>query len=55
MKRPFTYKQALCQLIEDLGGEVAIPKDALNQHHILHYFEDKDEVIIVSEVKNERK
>lgn len=48
-KSMLDYKNCLCQLIEDLGGEVTIPKEALIEHHVLHYFEDDDEIIIISE------
>jgi hypothetical protein len=44
------YKAYLCQLIEDLGGEVTIPKSTINDHHVLHFFEDDDDIIIVSEI-----
>lgn len=48
-------KKALCILIEDLGGEVIIPKDAFNANHVLHYFEDDDKVIIVAEIVDRQK
>ena len=44
------YKAALCQIIEDLGGEITIQKDAFQDHHVLHYFEDDKEIVIVSEI-----
>ncbi len=44
------YKALLCQLIDDLGGEVTFNKERLNrEHHVLHWSEDKKELVIVSE------
>lgn len=45
------YKTALCTLIWSLGGEVIIPRDALDDEYVLHYFEDEKEITIVAEVK----
>ena len=45
------YKAALCQIIEDLGGEIAINKDALKSHHILHWYEDEQTVTLIAEEK----
>jgi hypothetical protein len=44
------YKTALGIVIEDLGGEITIQKDAFKEHHVLHYFEDEKEIVIVSEI-----
>ncbi len=45
------YKAVLANVISDMGGEIIIRKDALQDHYILHYFEDEKEITIVAEVK----
>lgn len=46
------YKALLCQLIEDLGGEIVFDKSLFNDHHIIHFYEDENSITVISEVKS---
>lgn len=48
------YKTILCQLVEDMGGEITMSKDVLKEHHVLHYFEDDDDIVIVAEIMEDK-
>ena len=42
---PIDYRALLLVLVEDLGGEIIIPKSRMNEHkHILNYYEGMEEI-----------